>query len=294
MFIHVHNRIYIASDTFPSVQVFSLNKSHTYKIYCNHALASSWSLFVNIEGNTFWEEGARKRVLMCNPQTNTSVIVMHVSGSCSGLFVDLNGSVYCSIQSEHRVVRGRIDNPNVTETVAGTGTSGSGPMYLNQPREIFVHANFTLYVVDSGNNRIQRFLPGNRTGDTICLDGPDGRLTLNWPTDVKMDADGYLFIMDSSNRRIIGSDARGFRCVIGCALASSCSNMDQLAFDNIGNIYVPCSGQGTIFKYSFLHNSCGEKNWWSRMYMRIFANYPCRYNHGNWAWCDESNTDNCG
>ena len=45
--------------------------------------------------------------------------------------------------------------------VAGVSASpGSTPSLLRNPWGIFVDSNYTLYIVDAGNNRVQKFLQG--------------------------------------------------------------------------------------------------------------------------------------
>ena len=54
-------------------------------------------------------------------------------------------------------------------TIAGSnlGYYGSGENYLDSPYDAFVDKNGTLYVADSDNYRVQRFLPGSTSGTTI-------------------------------------------------------------------------------------------------------------------------------
>ena len=60
-------------------------------------------------------------------------------------------------------------NLNAT-TVAGSsqGTSGSTPALLSQPYDVFVDGNGTIYVTDTLNSRIHKWLPGASTGITVA------------------------------------------------------------------------------------------------------------------------------
>ena len=61
--------------------------------------------------------------------------VMFVNDSCQGLFVDIFGSIYCSIYTSHGVMkRWSADDINSSRMIAGNGTAGSAPHTLNNPR----------------------------------------------------------------------------------------------------------------------------------------------------------------
>jgi sugar lactone lactonase YvrE len=151
---------------------------------------------------------------------------------------------------------------NTTITVAGNGSYGSGPHMLNLPRGIFVDLNFTLYVADSFNFRIQRFWLGDTNGTPVAGAGAPSTITLMLPTGVVLDADGYLFIVDGVGNRIVGSGPNGFRCIAGCSFGFG-SAMNQLlapsafTFDIDGNIYVADTYNHRIQKFILDINSCG-------------------------------------
>ena len=94
--------------------------------------------------------------------------------------------------------------------------AGTTSETLYSPCGIFVTINFTLYVADHANNRIQRFYYGQRNASTVAGNGASGTITLLYPTDIVLNGDGYLFIVDSGNHRIIGSGPDGFP--MGCRL----------------------------------------------------------------------------
>ena len=77
---------------------------------------------------------------------------MNVNSSCTGLFIDINDTLYCSMYSNHhQVVKRWLNDTDMTSTIAaGTGTSGSASNELNGPDGIFVDVNFDLYVADCG------------------------------------------------------------------------------------------------------------------------------------------------
>ncbi|CAF4159214.1 unnamed protein product, partial [Adineta steineri] len=189
--------------------------------------------------------------------SNSSVPAMYVCSQCTGIFVDINNMLYCSMYTSNKIVSQSLDNNlNIWSIVAGTGTAGATSLTLNSPRGIFVDNNLNLYVADGGNNRIQKFLSGQLNGTTI----PTGTIALSWPTAVVLDADGYLFIVDYANSRLIGSGPYGFRCIAACSGQGSQSNQlynpEMLSFDSYGNIFVTDYGNSRIQKFLLITNSC--------------------------------------
>ena len=200
-----------------------------------------------------------------------SIIVMNVSAVCFGLFITTNGTLYCSFGfTGHSVIRTTLANTMITTAVAGNGSPGSSPNRLTYPYGIFVDVDFTLYVADFGNNRIQRFLPGQLNGTTVAGAGAaaPGNITLAQPNFITLDGDGYLYILEYGSGRLIGSGPNGFRCVAACTNTPGVAS-DQLitpanfAFDSHGNIFISDMGNSRIQQFIMVTNSCGKH---SQMY----------------------------
>ena len=54
-------------------------------------------------------------------------------------------------------------------TIAGSpiGWIGSSSIYLNVPTDVAIDRNGTVYVLDSYNGRVQRFIPGSTVATTV-------------------------------------------------------------------------------------------------------------------------------
>ena len=149
---------------------------------------------------------------------NSSAIAIRImKNGCVGVFVDMNSTLYCAIWDSHEVLATSVINiADSMKTVAGTGCSGPASNMLYELHGIFVDINFSLYVADCGNNRIQRFEWGQLNGSTVAENGAAGTISLSCPTEVVLDGDGYIFIADRSNDRIVGQEPNGFRCIVRC------------------------------------------------------------------------------
>lgn len=223
------------------------------------------SVLVATNGDIYVDNGATyRRVDRWAVNTTNSDPFMAVPERCFALFIDMRNDFYCASTWAHQVVKKWIgDNSTVSTIVAGTGTAGSAANMLYYPSGLFVDLNFTLYVGDSANNRVQMFLLGQSDGVTIVGDGAPGTFTLDWPTAIIFDANGYLFISDKFSNRLIGSGPMGFRCLFGCStVAGSAANQLNaprgFTFDTYGNIFVADENNDRIQKFLLASNSCSE------------------------------------
>jgi sugar lactone lactonase YvrE len=225
------------------------------------------SLFVTSNDDIYIDDGFQNgRVLKWISNENKFVTVMNVGGSCSGLFVDINDNLYCSVNNHHQVVkRWPKDSMMTSIVVAGTGTPGSSSNELNYPHGIFVDANLDLYVTDYINERVQLFQSGQMNGITVAgSQSPTPTISLFHPSGIVLDGQKHLFIVDSDNHRIVGSGPFGFRCLVGCYGDGYESNQLSyplsLSFDHFGNMFVADTNNNRIQKFEFYENSCGKLN----------------------------------
>ena len=229
------------------------------------ALYISYGVFGTINGDIYVDNGySYGRVEKWAANTNTRTVELYVNRSCYNLFIDRNDYLYCASSTPELVIKKLLGaSPNFSTIVAGTGVIGATSNTLNAPRGIFVNDNFSLYVADFGNNRVQMFPFGQLNGTTVAGDTAPGTISLNCPVGVILDADGYLFIADRNNNRIIGSGPDGFRCIAGCTnlpgrAANELSGPRSLGFDSYGNLYVADTSNARVQKFVLATNSCGK------------------------------------
>ncbi|CAF1216672.1 unnamed protein product [Adineta steineri] len=124
-----------------------------------------------------------------------------------GLFVDTSDSntFYVADSRNNRIQKWLYGASNGT-TVAGqsSGVSGSALNQLNYPDALTMDTNKSLYIVDSGNNRIVLWLLGSTSGIVIAGLGIIGVLPsqLYNPYGVRLDSTGAVIVADRNNNRI--------------------------------------------------------------------------------------------
>ncbi|CAF1066509.1 unnamed protein product [Adineta steineri] len=124
-----------------------------------------------------------------------------------GVYYDYlyTNSLYVADSGNNRVMKYPSGSTSATygTVVAGGNGAGSGGHQLNDPRSIVVDSNGTLYIADSNNNRIQRWLQNTSNGTTI-VGGTLGTASnqLYFPETVLFDKYNNLLVSDRYNNRI--------------------------------------------------------------------------------------------
>ncbi|CAF1325579.1 unnamed protein product [Adineta steineri] len=265
IFVNANNTIYVANRDSNTVVMWQEKSVNPTKIISGNFKGPA-SLFVTSNGDIYIDDGYEDgRVQRWIAATKTFVTVMNVNSFCTGLFVDINNTLYCSMSDYHRVVKRSLNDSLMTSTrvAGGTGISGSASNQLNSPVGIFVDVNLDLYVVDYDNERVQLFQSGESNGITVAGRASlNPTITLNYPTGIILDAEKYLFIVDNNNHRIVGSSLNGFRCLVGCYGEGSQSNQlsgpFSFSFDRSGNMFVTDQENHRIQKFQYYEESCGK------------------------------------
>ncbi|MCS7286371.1 MAG: TIGR03663 family protein [Anaerolineae bacterium] len=138
------------------------------------------------------------------------------------------------------------------------GTCGAKPGQFLDPRNLAVDAEGNIYVVDSGNHRIQKF-------------GPNGQFILQWgsfgsapgqfsePWGIAVDEKGYIYVADTWNHRIQKFDSQGNFITSWGHFVNTEGKLGQpgafwgprtIAIDRQGNLYVADTGNKRIQKFS--------------------------------------------
>ena len=179
----------------------------------------------------------------------------------SGVAYDAAGDLFIADTARNQVFE--ITLGGAIMVVAGNGTQGfsgdGGPApaaELNAPMSVAVAADGTLYVADTGNQRIRAVQGGNIT--TFAGSGArgfagDGGLaaaaTLNQPIALALDATGALLVCDQGNERvrrvsagqiatIAGNGVQGFVGDGGVATGAELNEPSGIAVSADGRIFI--------------------------------------------------------
>lgn len=114
-----------------------------------------------------------------------------------GLTLDSNQALYVVDRNNHRVMMW----PNGAMSgilVAGTTSDpGSWSYQFSSPTAIILDPYGYLYVLDTGNNRIQKWWPGSTFGTTVLAG------SYATPLSMILDRANSLVIVDTNNHRIV-------------------------------------------------------------------------------------------
>ncbi|CAF4047003.1 unnamed protein product, partial [Adineta steineri] len=281
LFINTNNTVYSVNNDKKQILMWINNSINPNKNISANFVDSA-SIFVTNNGDIYYDNGyENSRVDKWISNTDTFVNVMNVNSSCFGIFIDINDTLYCSMNDDHKVIKRWLnDSEMISTTAAGTGTRGSASNELNCPTGIFVDLNFDLYVADRDNDRIQLVKFEELNGTTIVGKGSSNNIILlSRPSGIVLDADKYLFIVDQYNHRIIRSRSNDIRCIIGCYGKGSQSHQLSypvtLSFDSYGNIFIIDSSNYRIQKFDFLLNSCDNSSSVQSVYSSVLTeNHP--------------------
>ena len=181
----------------------------------------------------------------------------------SAINVDSRGNLYITDELNQRVRR--VDAAGTITTIAGTGVanySGDGgpatAAALLNPEGVATDASGTVYIADTGNNRIRAIDASGRivtkAGDgTAGFSGDGGSSTaarLNAPGSVAVDAAGNVYFADTGNNRVRRIDASGVVTTVagsgitgssgdgGSAVLAQLNGPFGICIDAAGNLYI--------------------------------------------------------
>jgi hypothetical protein len=264
IFVNTNNTVFVAETQLNRTQIWlegSINLTQTISI----DLVLPSSVFVTANSDIYIGNGnVSFRVDRRSMNGTSSAVAMYVNASCSGLFVDLNDDLYCSLGDNHVVVKNSPTlNTNISLVIAGTGYIGSTSTMLHTPRGIFVDRILNLYVADCDNDRIQLFQPGNTTGTTIAGNGSPNATMLSRPMAILFDADGLLYILEYLNSRIVRIGSHGVQCIAACTniSGSAANQLNQpwsFSFDNYGNLFVVDQHNSRVQRFALQTQTCGK------------------------------------
>jgi DNA-binding beta-propeller fold protein YncE len=192
----------------------------TYSNCSMNWLYNPIDMTVDSVGNVYISSSFCNWVTKWAPNATNSTLV---AGSSLGLSGNDNRSLYQSYglaldesnsflyvvdRSNYRVQRFLLGGSGIGVTVAGGNGLGSAANQLNNPTTIYLSKlDGSLYIVDSSNNRIQKWAQNATFGITVA-GSPNGLIgstpyLLNGPFGMAIDdEENYLYVADGLNNRI--------------------------------------------------------------------------------------------
>ena len=175
----------------------------------------------------------------------------------AGVAVDGTGNVYVADSRNYKVRK--ITPGGVVTTLAGSGSLGSadgtgGAASFAVMYAVAVDGSGTVYVADSGNNKIRKVTPGGAvstlagSGAVGSLDGVGPAATFSYPAGIAVDSSGNVFVGDRGSNKIrkiapggavttvAGTGVAGTKD--GAGALATFSSPSNVAVDGKGNAYV--------------------------------------------------------
>jgi sugar lactone lactonase YvrE len=179
--------------------------------------------------------------------------------------MDDRGFLYITDIQKHDVKRWRLkDNNREGIVVAGGHGPGSLIDQLSGPTYVFVDGHHSVFVSDSNNQRVMKWVENAKDGILVAGGGGSGTdlSKFNNPRGVIVDHLGTIYVSDFGNCRIVRwpKGATQGNLVVGGSGPGDCIKSEGLSFDRYGNLYVSDISQNRVDKFQMKSSSfCAEK-----------------------------------
>lgn len=192
-----------------------------------------------------------------------------LQSNCRGLYVNKLGDIFVLDSDNQRVLKWTA-NASSGILVAGGGGRGNGTTQLSDPYGLFVdESNNVIYVVDTTNNRIQKYLEGSVSGVTVIninsyTTGNNVALSHDRPKAIFVDRTGNILFgiwtvitkwtPGAKNGIIVATGDQGSGANVMFMQTPS-----AFAFDNLGNLYAVDVENQRVLKFNSTSSSCTTK-----------------------------------
>ena len=204
-------------------------------------------------------DSKNRRVVRWSLRTGSTCGTIIPSIYCCGLAMDNDGYLYVTDLDRDEVRRYKIGELTLTsKVVAGGNGKGSRLDQLNSPSFIFVDQNQTVYVSDSCNHRVMKWIKGTKTGIVIAGGHGEGNALnqLVFPRGIFVDELGCIYVVDCRNNRIMrwAKGTQEGTVIIGGNERGSRTNQLNVPIglycDGDYNFYIVDSGNNRVQKFS--------------------------------------------
>jgi len=139
-----------------------------------------------------------------------------------------------------------------SSTVAGGNGVGVALNQLYSPNGVSLDNTDNVYVADTNNSRIVKWVPDATEGVVIDM----GSLTLNEPDGINFDSAGNMYVADTNNHRIIKLESGATEGVVVAGghgngnLSNQLNYPAAISFDSNGDLYVADTRNDRIVKWA--------------------------------------------
>ena len=235
-----------------------------------------WELrdvFVDLSGNIYILYLDGRSVIKIPFGTDTGVSVAGDGGNpgagpnqlnqAQSLIVDSEGNIFIADSGNYRIQKWA---PGATEGVTVAGGNGEGgeggeANQLNFIQNFAIDLDGNLLILDY-QRRIQKWVPGADTGETMISYNEENNYNNSNPQDIHVDSQGNIFVLiESYNNNgdrqysILNHDNVSYEAITVLAMNGTAFESNQVdyarnfTFDALGNIYVSDNGNRRIQKY---------------------------------------------
>jgi sugar lactone lactonase YvrE len=177
---------------------------------------------------------------------------------CASLTMDENGSLYLTDVAKQEVRRYRRGESEGTVVAGDNGSEIIDADQLSNLRYLFVDRDHSVYVSESGNHRVMKWVEDAKQGIVVAGGQGEGNglAQLSIPSGVVVDQLGTVYLSDGGNHRImrwVKGATQGSVIVGGNGRGGQSNQLNRplgLSFDRQGNLYVTDSGNGRVQKFN--------------------------------------------
>lgn len=200
----------------------------------------------------------KRRVIEWSRQNGTNqgqTIISNIT--CEGITMDNNGDIYVSDYEKDEVRRWKRGGETQGIIVAGGNRWGNQLNQLHFPTYLFVDEDQSVYVTDSNNHRVMKWMKGAKKGVIVAGGQGEGNSLsqLSDPQGVMVDQWENVYVADNGNDRIMcwSKGSKQGRVIVGGNRKGKESNQlnypSGISFDRQGHLYVVDQNNNRVQKF---------------------------------------------
>lgn len=205
---------------------------------------------VDRDGNIYVADQNNGRIQKWAPDATSGVTIGSGIGAPTRLCFDDSGNLYASAQNDDRIlIFANANGP--ARVIAGGNGNGRGAGQLSSPTGIFVDNKNNIYICDTDNTRIQKWIIGASSGTTVA--------TLNTnPLGIYVDKTDNMYICDYTGYAVLKWSLGTPSGMVIAGGNGAGSNPNQIKpvgifMDDYNNLFVSDFDNARVIKFSNIY-----------------------------------------